>query len=643
VVLSAAVLLGGPGLAVATEQQDPAFDVAALDHRTAEAGNPIVDGWYADPDVQIYDGRFWVFPTTSRVYEQQTFMDAFSSTDLVHWTKHSRVLDIADISWAEKALWAPAPVERNGKYYLYFAANDIQSNDELGGIGVAVADSPDGPYVDAIGKPLISQFHNGAQPIDQDVFIDDDGQAYMYYGGWHHSNVVKLNEDMTSLGTFDDGTTFKEITPENYTEGSFMFKRDGRYYLMWSEGGWTGPDYSVSYAIADSPTGPFERVGKVLAQDPAVARGSGHNSVINVPGTDIWYIFYHRRPLSETDGNSRALAYDRMYFNEDGTIRPITMMVEDNFDDDNAVGWRSHGDGEWTAADGAYTARSSSSTIAVQDKNFSDLIYRADVTLTRGRGDAGLVFRVTRPEVRADGYRGYYASLRPNGVVLSKASDGRAEELASARLRVEVDKTHRMKVEAVGPNIKVYVDDMTTPKLSVTDDSYTSGTNGLRVSPRTGVTGENRSGAAPQSVATFDNVAIRSNVFSFEAAEEPNEFIRHAYGRVRVDANVTPFADMQWKVVPGLADPSAVSLESVNFPGQYLRHRDGEVWKEALGDGADARADATWYRRPGLSDPSLTSFESYNSPGEYLVQRDSLLFTEPVAESDHGAATFRAW
>lgn len=213
----------------------------APEYSTAEAGNPFVDGWYADPDVAI------------------------------HWTKHPNVLTVANVSWARRAVWEPAPVARNGRYYLYFAANDIQGDSELGGIGVAVADRPEGPYRDAIGKPLIGRFFNGAQPIDQDVFIDTDGQAYMYYGGWGHSNVVKLNADMTSLGTFADGTTYKEITPENYVEGPQMFKRGGKYYLMWSEGGWTGPDYAVSYAMSDSPTGPFHRISRVLSQDPAVA------------------------------------------------------------------------------------------------------------------------------------------------------------------------------------------------------------------------------------------------------------------------------------------------------------------------------------------------------------------------------------
>jgi beta-xylosidase len=248
-------------------------------------GNPFVDGWYADPDMKVYGGRYWVYPTYSAPYEQQTFLDAFSSPDLVHWTRHPRVLDTSTVTWATRAIWAPSPIERDGTYFLYFGANDIQSNGQVGGIGVATAARPDGPFVDAIGQPLIGSFQNGAQPIDQNVFIDDDGQAYLYYGGHRHCNVAKLNRDMTSLGRFDDGTTFKEITPTGYVEGALMFKRNGTYYFMWSEGGWTGPDYRVSYAMASSPLGPFTRLGTILGQDAAVATGSGHNTVVNVPGT----------------------------------------------------------------------------------------------------------------------------------------------------------------------------------------------------------------------------------------------------------------------------------------------------------------------------------------------------------------------
>jgi beta-xylosidase len=180
--------------------------------------------------------------------DQQTFFDAFSSPDLVHWTKHPRVLDTDGVDWAHRALWAPSILEKDGRYYLFFSANDLQrpggplwdsedSKNHTGGIGVAVADSPEGPYRDHLGAPLIGGFHNDAQPIDQFVFRDDDGTHYLFYGGWGDSS------------------------------------------------------YRVAYAIADSPGGPFDRIGTVLEADPAVAAtGAGHNSVLHRPGSDDWYI-----------------------------------------------------------------------------------------------------------------------------------------------------------------------------------------------------------------------------------------------------------------------------------------------------------------------------------------------------------------
>ncbi|QHY96712.1 Arabinoxylan arabinofuranohydrolase precursor [Streptomyces sp. S4.7] len=495
------IAMFSPATATATAIST-ATAVPVPDSPVAEAGNPFVDGWYADPDITMYDGTYWVYPTTSKTYAEQTYLDAFSSTDMVNWTKHEKVLTTEDVEWAEYAVWAPAPVERNGKYYLFFAANDIQNDSSLGGIGVAVADRPEGPYSDALGHPLIGQFHNGAQPIDQDVFIDDDGQAYMYYGGWGHANVVKLNDDMTSLGTFADGSTYKEITPvADYVEGSQMFKRDGMYYLMWSEGGWTGPDYSVSYAMSDSPTGPFEKIEEVLAQDPAVAKGSGHNSVVNVPGTDIWYIVYHRRPLSESAGNNRQLAHDPMHFRADGTIEPVTMRVRDNFADGNSLGWKTYG-GSWSAGDGSYRAESSPGGRALLDTDFADFTYAADVTVPTGSsgllgasgGDGGLLFRAARPAVGVDSYAGYYAGIGPTGkVVLGRADDGAWTPLESAQLPLPTRPDHHLRISAVGSTIKVYVDDMATPAISVTDDTYRSGANGVRVF---------------NTAAAFDNVSV---------------------------------------------------------------------------------------------------------------------------------------
>ena len=293
-----------------------------------KSGNPVFPGHYADPEGTIFGASYWIYPTYSAPYDQQTFLDGFSSPDLVTWTKHPHILDTEAITWAKRAMWAPSVIEKGGKFYLFFGANDIQNNEALGGIGVAVADNPAGPFKDHLGKPLIDKFHNGAQPIDQFAFRDADGKYYLIYGGWRHCNIAQLNDDFTGFVPFADGTTFREITPQGYVEGPFMFIRDGKYYFMWSEGGWTGPNYSVAYAIADSPFGPFTRLDKVLKQDPAIATGAGHHSVIHVPKTDDYYAVYHRRPLGQTDANARVTCIDRMEFNPDGTIKPIRITPD---------------------------------------------------------------------------------------------------------------------------------------------------------------------------------------------------------------------------------------------------------------------------------------------------------------------------
>lgn len=304
-----------------------------------KSGNPVFEGWYADPEGMVFGDEFWIFPTYSDDYEKQVFFDAFSSKDLVNWKKHSSVLDTSTVKWAKQALWAPSVVEKAGKYYFFFGANDLQrkgsvyfdENNPLnksGGIGIAVADSPGGPFQDYLGKPLIDDFYNDAQPIDQFVYKDSDNQYYMFYGGWGKCNLVKLNDDFTGFIAWEDGTVFKDVTPENYVEGPVLFRRNGKYYFMWSEGGWTNGTYKVAYGIADKITGPFQRTGTILESDENVATGAGHNSVINIPGTDRWLMVYHRRPIPNEDRDHRVTCIDKLEFNDDGTIKPVKMTFE---------------------------------------------------------------------------------------------------------------------------------------------------------------------------------------------------------------------------------------------------------------------------------------------------------------------------
>ncbi|PGH17514.1 hypothetical protein AJ79_01114 [Helicocarpus griseus UAMH5409] len=290
------------------------------------SGNPVIDGWYADPEARVYEGAYYIYPTVSTVFENQTYYEAFTSPDLLTWENVGRILDFADIPWTtNRAAWAPSVGHKDGTYYLYFSAGDGV------GIGVASSPSPAGPFKDVLGEPLVAGTHFGAQAIDAMVFMDGEGpeggdgsgKNWLYWGGWGHAVVAELGDDMVSFKS-----EFLEITPdEEYVEGPWMLKRRGVYYFMYSVGGWTDGTYGVKYMIADSPTGPFRGPAKkILSGDPAVGTGAGHHSVFHVG--DDYYIAYHRRFPDDNERDHRVTCIDRMYFTADGEIEIVRITVE---------------------------------------------------------------------------------------------------------------------------------------------------------------------------------------------------------------------------------------------------------------------------------------------------------------------------
>ncbi|KAL2858020.1 glycosyl hydrolase [Aspergillus pseudoustus] len=303
------------------------------DNNNDLAGNPIFDGWYADPEARIFDSQYWIYPTYSAAYEDQTFFDAFSSPNLLTWTKHTSILNFSGVPWStNRAAWAPSVARRrrptksnNGEdgpeydYFMYFSAGD--------GAGIGVAKSitglPEGPFVDAIGKPLVPDTVYGAEAIDPQLFQDDDdGRVWLYYGGWSHAVIVELNDDMVSLKG-----EYLEITPGGYVEGPWMLKREGIYYFMYSVGGWGDSSYGVSYVSGPSPTGPFSPTPtKVLSGNDAVGYGTGHHSVFTPDGED-YYIVYHRRHLNDTARDHRVVCIDRMEFDRHGNILPVNITI----------------------------------------------------------------------------------------------------------------------------------------------------------------------------------------------------------------------------------------------------------------------------------------------------------------------------
>ncbi len=275
--------------------------------------SPAIPGYYADPNIAVFGDTYWIYPTTDGFDGWSgTQFHAFSSKDLVTWTDHGVILDVAkDLSWAHGRAWAPTIARKDGRYYFYFCADT--------NIGVAVADSPAGPFHDALGKPLVAAGALPGQMIDPDVFTDDDGSSYLYWGNGN-AYVVKLKPDMVSF----DSSAVRKITPAGYNEGSFVFKRKGIYYFSWSENDTRDPNYRVAYAVGTSPYGPFTNHGVILSKDPAQGiLGTGHHSVVQVPGTDDWYIAYHRFAIPGGDGTHRETTLDKLQFTPTNLIAPV--------------------------------------------------------------------------------------------------------------------------------------------------------------------------------------------------------------------------------------------------------------------------------------------------------------------------------
>ncbi len=300
--------------------------------------NPIDDGWYADPEARFYEGKYIIYATKSLPFDEQHNQVCWTSENLTDWERHNDIIDMSGFPWATRAIWAPTIIEKNGKYYYIFASNDIHSDKEKGGLEIAVSDSPTGPFKAFLDRPLINEFHNGAQPIDAHLFKDDDGTVYLLYGGWQHCNIAKMNEDMTGFDPLPDGSLIKEITPPDYVEGPCMFKKDGKYYFMWSAGGWGDGTYRVNTAFADTPCGPFEDYNEVLSTgDSKIANGPGHNGYIYIPEEDLYLIVYHRHTPEIKDGNARFMCIDIMNFGDDGRILPVTMTTDWEYKDGKAV------------------------------------------------------------------------------------------------------------------------------------------------------------------------------------------------------------------------------------------------------------------------------------------------------------------
>lgn len=300
--------------------------IAILNCAIGKAQNPIVQTNYtADPAPMVYNGKVYLY--TSHDEDDSTWFTMndwrlYTTEDMVNWTDHGAVLSYKEFSWAKMNAWAPQCIERKGKFYMYVP---ITTREGKGAIGVAVADSPYGPFIDPLGKPLIS---NSSADIDPTVFIDDDGQAYLTWGN-PGCYFVKLNEDMISLDgevkqvpntieAFGKRIVDDPKRPTTYEEGPWLYKRKDLYYLLFAG----GPiSEHIGYSTSKSPTGPWKYQGIVMPTQGGSF--TNHPAIIDFKGKS--YFFYHNGALPGGGGFNRSVCVEEVKFNKEGSIIQMNM------------------------------------------------------------------------------------------------------------------------------------------------------------------------------------------------------------------------------------------------------------------------------------------------------------------------------
>lgn len=313
-------------------------DADAKVSNASHSSNPVLPEYHADPEILFSEqtGRYYIYSTTDGTPGWGGhYFKVFSSNNLSDWNDDGIVLDLKgpQVEWSTGNAWAPAIIERKYddgtyKYFLYYSGHYPKQDRKA--IGVAIADNPAGPFHD-YGKPIVVDSPTGrGQQIDVDVFQDPVSKKYYLYWGNGYMAGAELNDDMTSIKE----NTITVMTPKGgtlqdyaYREAPYVFYRDGLYYFLWSVDDTGSPNYHIAYGTAGTPLGKIKIAEDpvILIQDPdKEIYGTGHCSVINIPGTDVWRIVYHRidkQFLTDNPGIHRQVCIDRMSFNPDGTIR----------------------------------------------------------------------------------------------------------------------------------------------------------------------------------------------------------------------------------------------------------------------------------------------------------------------------------
>lgn len=287
------------------------------------AQNPLVrDQFTADPSARVLGDRVYVYPSHDILAAEgrgrvgwfcMEDYHVFSSSDLTEWTDHGMIVHQNSVPWVRPnsySMWAPDCIYRNGKYYFYFPSMPQDTSRVRGfTIGVAIAEKPEGPFVP---QPLPIDNVRG---IDPNVFIDKDGQAYLY---WSQGNIygAKLKDNMMELAS--GPVVLGDLPNKGLKEGPYLFERNGIYYLTYPHV--ENKTERLEYATGNNPLGPFKITGVIMDESPAGC-WTNHHSIIQFK--DQWYLFYHHNDYSPTFDKARSIRADSLFFNADGTIQKV--------------------------------------------------------------------------------------------------------------------------------------------------------------------------------------------------------------------------------------------------------------------------------------------------------------------------------
>ncbi|SJL85067.1 family 43 glycosylhydrolase [Vibrio palustris] len=568
----------------------------------ALASNPIIKHIYtADPSAAVFDDTVYIYTghdqaevtdTGYRMYDWHVF----SSQDLVNWQDHGPALSLEDFSWASADAWAGEVIKRGDKYYWYVPVNN--DRDGWFGIGVAESDSPSGPFHDALGHALItdSMTPNETLDIDPTVFIDNQGQAYMFWGNATDGGLikaVKLKENMVELDG-DIQTIGNDQVPW-FTEAPYVHERNGTYYLSYAAG-W--PERIV-YSTSTNPMGPYRYQGIILEADD-VNSPTSHQSIITYH--DQSYLVYHNAELPDGGEYRRSVAMDKLEYDQSGHIKKVIPTQQ-------GVGT--------PGLSGEFVVKNRLSERCLQPNQDSMKLVQHSCNATVNQ-----TFQLRH--TLDDRYKLIH---KKTGQVLDIRSSS-TDNGALAVLRPDSNSMSQYwNITQQDTPQAFHVKNSQSQKLLESINAVTT---------QDAVVGQWQNNGGYQQ----DWLLLRANATTITPVGWEDSQLSFRANGVWLETNPTPATSSQFKVVAGLADPQGISFESVSHPGYYLRHRNFSLYME-YNKGNTFAADATFYRRQGLSNPDKTSYESYNYPQYFIRHKNYQLVVETLSSDlDKADATF---